>query len=659
VAAGEKQQVPLKPGLGKDTLWLVKSGDRVLGPFNTGEIIRRLRAKELVVIDEIISPQSRWRHVRDEQIFASVVDEIRTGLMTVRDDTEVGEGTGTPTITARGVNEDGTPVPISHGTSVGAATNARFDSSFNVSRISDAEIVSETEDVEHIHVASAREIEKPSPRGRAGRENGRESGDSSAPKKNSGVHSTLSYAPPGKDKKKDAIAFVSKTSRALWMLVIAAIVIIGASVYIFKIIPVKRAGQRSEEIARLRKEADRAWSRAEFLRAQKLYEQINREAHTDLETDLRQAILQLRVEGDTLSAKRRLQELVPRLMAPEAKTRARIALAVANLQSDEPLEAQNSLMALVREPEAGPIAYFNLGCAQAANGLRAEAIETLKKLDSHPSLSAPSRLLRALLSLKDGAPKVAANATDLDSSGTQPAFHQELYTIGTVADWLEGNKKRSNQRLRMALDTDPMQTEEFFFDPLLYLEAVRWKQLLPYVHEYSNKAKSNGAKALYALALIKSDRRSEAQKFLAESLSPRMNDADLQTVSAYSLLTQGRDDEARGALKFTKSNQQEDAPMASAILDARLFERAGDRSSADAVWSDLAKRPHPPLAALVTAARLESQIATEKGIGAVERLKVLYPNSVLVEKLYDDVFDVANSTAGATGASPSEKGKAP
>ena len=37
-----------------------------------------------------------------------------------------------------------------------------------------------------------------------------------------------------------------------------------------------------------------------------------------------------------------------------------------------------------------------------------------------------------------------------------------------------------------------------------------------------------GATALYAIALIKSDLRPEAQQFLSESLSPRANDSDLQ-----------------------------------------------------------------------------------------------------------------------------------
>ncbi len=643
MTAIDKQQAPKKPALSKDTLWLVKSGDRILGPFVTGEIVRRLRSKELVVIDEIISPQSRWRHIRDEALFATVVDEIRTGLMTVRDDTEVGEGTGTPTIKSRSHGDDSTPIQqfvssktnsgaTQSGTNVGNAgnaTNAKFDSSYNVGRISDAEIVSETEEeVEKIHHASAREVERPVDKKRGGKES-----------KKSNVHSSLSYAPPGSDR--ESSTAVSKTSRALWSLVLVAVLVICASVYFFRIAPLKRAGARAEEVGRLRTEADRAWSRTEFLRSLKLYEQINREPHTDLESDLRQAILQLRIERETLAAKRRLEELIPKLTAPEAKMRARIALAVAHLQSDEPLEAQNALMKLVREPDSGPIAIFNLGCAQAATGLRAEAIQTLAKLNSHPTLSAPSRLLRALLHMKDGDAKLASNAADLEDQGDQPAWKQELYALSAASDWADGNKKRSNSRLRTALDTDPLQTEEFFFDPLLYFETIRWKQILTYVREFSTHSKSNGAKALYAMALIKSDRRPEAQQYLAESLSPRMNDSDLQAVSAFGLMTQGRDDEARGALKFTKTGHSEGTPLIASVLEARLCERATDKNCAETVWADVAKRSRPPLAAVVSVARVNSQIASEKTVSAIERLGVLYPHSVLVGKLRDEIADSA------------------
>ncbi|MDX9730501.1 MAG: hypothetical protein RBT63_01910, partial [Bdellovibrionales bacterium] len=631
-----------RPTPGKDSLWLVKSGDQVLGPMNTGEVIRLLRAKELVVIDEVIAPQSRWRHIRDEAIFAPVVEEIRTGLMTVRDDTEVdglGEG-GTPTVTAHADADELTPILDEHSVVQGHATQARFDSSINVSRISDAEVVSETEEREMIHHASAREIERPTP---SGKNNLRDGGE----KRN--IHSTLAYTPPGSKKKKakrDSSNLVSKTSRVLWVIVGVVVAVILTSVYIFNIAPARRAGLRSGNLAHVRLEADRAWQRAEFARALKLYDQINRESRPDLkvdfETTLRQAILKLRIEREALSAKRALEALIPKLPTTEAKARGRVALAVAQLQSEQPEEARAALEELVRDSDAGPVAFFNLAAAQTATGKNEAAIETLKKLENHPTLATPARLLRILVHLKKGESKLAAEvANEADDVKNLAAWRQEVFAMGAVADWSAGDKRRSNQKLRLALDADPFQTEEFFYDPLLYFEALRWREFLPHVKEHADRVKTNSARALHGLALVKADRRAEAQSLIAESLTTRSGDVDLQAVNAFSLMMQGRDDEARGTLRFTKlsrtgrdtgRDQDKRVPMISAILEARLCERAGDQNCADTVWSELAKRENPPVAALVSVARVDSQIATEQGAASVERLKVLYPNSVLVTR---------------------------
>lgn len=618
---------------GKDTLWLVKSGDRVLGPFATGEVIRRLRAKELVVIDEVIAPQSRWRHIRDEALFSSVVDEIRTGLMSVRDDTEVGES-GAETITNRG-SDDKTPrVEFQGGTGIhGSATNAKFDSSINVSRISDAEIVSESTEREVISHGGVRDLNREARSGKSG------GSSKSSGSKSSNVHSTLSYTPPS-GRESESGASVRKTSRALWGIVAVAVAILGASFYFFRVAPVKRAQQRALEVQELRKEADRAWSRGEFVRSQKLYEQINKEPHLDMETDLRAAILKLRLDRETLAAKRRLEDLMPRLTSSESKTRAKIALAIASLQSDEPLEAQNSLARLVREPESGPIAYFNLAVAQATSGLRPDAIQNLRKLETHTALGAPSKLLRSLLHLKDGQARPAANAVEIEDLRTAGAYRQEMLTIGAVADWLDGNKKRSMTRLKQALESDPFQTEEFYFDPLLYLEILRWKQILPLVKDFAERVKTNSAKALYALALVKADRKTEAASLINESLSAKTNDPEMQAANAYLLMLQGRDDEARAALKFAKPTQGETVPQAS-ILEARLCERAGDQNCSLQTWTALTKSDSAAastLAAQVAVARADSQIVSERSAQAVERLKVLFPNSIPVIKLYDDVI---------------------
>lgn len=611
------------PPVTKDTLWLVKSGDRVLGPFVTTEVIRRLRAKELVVIDEVISPQSRWRHIRDEAAFSSVVDEIRKGLMATRDDTEV--GTATPG-SGRGHEDDGPPTALISG----HATQAQFDAAMQPGRISDAELVSETDDRKPIHhQASVRDVKAP-----AGMSGSTDVGGRNRPV----VHSTLSYAPPGSTTAPPR--FFTRTSRALWLVIALAVVITAGGAAFLKWGPGRRAGGRMEEQARLRGEADRAWDRAEFARALKLYEQINREPHPDLETELRQAILMLRVERETLGAKRRIEELLPKL-PPDAKTRARMALALVALQSDEPQEAQTAFAKLVQEPDSGPIAYFNLACAQAALGRRDEAIQNLRKLESHASLEEPSRLLRALLHLREQQPRQAAAAVESPQPQSLAAWRQELFAIGAVADWFDGNKKRSTVRLRTALDTDPVQTEEFFHDPLLYIEAIRWKQMLPFIQDFAARAKTNGAKALLGLAMVKADRRGEAQSMIAESLSAKMNDEDLQAVNAYGLMVQGRDDEARAALRFVKNDKRgriakTDSYPIAAILEARLCERAGDQNCADMVWSELAKRSTPPVAAEVSVARIEGQMAKEKGAAAAERLKLRYPTSVPVDRLYDE-----------------------
>ncbi|MBL7688442.1 MAG: hypothetical protein JNJ49_10430 [Bdellovibrionaceae bacterium] len=594
-----------------DATWLVKSGDRILGPFSAAEVTRRLHSKELVVIDEVIAPQARWRHIRDEPQFAGVVDEIRKGLMTVRDDTEV--GTRTP-IMVREDSDEKTPVSL-----IANVTRARFDTNGDgvaTAKIQDAVIVSETQD-----------------RQRA--DKGKATG---------GFHSTLAYSPPTSAKTvTSSLGRISAapTSKVALGLVALAALAIGIGSYLVKGTSGKRsANGRSDEIVRLRSAADAAWNQGEFVRSLKLYEQINREPHSDLETDLRQAILTLRIERQTLAAKRKLEELLPRLNNQDAKIRARIALAVAQLQSDNPIEARNELSAIVREPGAGPIAFFNLACAQAASGLRGEAVQTLKKLETHPTLELPSRLLRALLFLKDGSYRQAGLALDISNPSSVVAWRQEVFAIGAAADWFDGNKRRSITRLRQALDTDPMQTDMFFHDPLVFLEAIRWSQWLVYIDEFVDRAKSNPSRALLAIALIKSDQRQEAQTLISESLGSRVNEPDLQAVNAYLYMTQGRDDEARGALRFARNEKASTMSALAAIMEARLCERSGDRNCADTVWTSLLRREPPPHAAMISQARIELQVSREKGAPMLERLRALYPNSTAVNELASQFSDI-------------------
>jgi Flp pilus assembly protein TadD len=73
--------------VGKSLPWLVKSGGRIMGPFSTKEVIEKLQGRELVVLDEISQPFSRWVYIRDERTFLKTVEELRMKSSRMSDDT--------------------------------------------------------------------------------------------------------------------------------------------------------------------------------------------------------------------------------------------------------------------------------------------------------------------------------------------------------------------------------------------------------------------------------------------------------------------------------------------------------------------------------------------------------------------------------------------
>ncbi len=111
------------------------------------------------------------------------------------------------------------------------------------------------------------------------------------------------------------------------------------------------------------------------------------------------------------------------------------------------------------------------------------------------------------------------------------------------------------------------------------------------------------------------------------SLSVKMNDADLQTVNAFGLMQQGRDDEARGALKFSRNEKSDSkGSILGMIIEARLFERTGDNTTALQIWSSIKGKPLFPVIAEVRLAQSESE---------KQSLLNRYPDSLLVRELFE------------------------
>lgn len=57
--------------------WLIKSANRVMGPFKYNEVVTGLHLKHFTVMDEISIPFGRWILIRDEQALQSAVKDVR------------------------------------------------------------------------------------------------------------------------------------------------------------------------------------------------------------------------------------------------------------------------------------------------------------------------------------------------------------------------------------------------------------------------------------------------------------------------------------------------------------------------------------------------------------------------------------------------------
>jgi hypothetical protein len=60
-----------------DSIWLVKSGGRILGPFTQAAIARQIEDKEISMVDEVMEPFRRWHMIRDCIAFADILETLR------------------------------------------------------------------------------------------------------------------------------------------------------------------------------------------------------------------------------------------------------------------------------------------------------------------------------------------------------------------------------------------------------------------------------------------------------------------------------------------------------------------------------------------------------------------------------------------------------
>ncbi|MES2801575.1 MAG: hypothetical protein V4654_03705 [Bdellovibrionota bacterium] len=86
-----------------DRKWMIKSENKVLGPYSYDQIEDLLKKKQISLIDEVRDMDTRWMYIREAETLKAIVDEIREELARVDDHTKTYQ-----TRTSQGLTKTGT-----------------------------------------------------------------------------------------------------------------------------------------------------------------------------------------------------------------------------------------------------------------------------------------------------------------------------------------------------------------------------------------------------------------------------------------------------------------------------------------------------------------------------------------------------------------------
>ncbi len=115
--------------------WLIKSENKILGPYSFDQILDLLRKKQISIIDEIRDPETRWLYVRENNEFKNIVEEIRKEIDSKQESTKTFQSVAGFT----GVTTSGYEDTVSK-----TKTDIVFDQQEENTQARDAEVVNET-----------------------------------------------------------------------------------------------------------------------------------------------------------------------------------------------------------------------------------------------------------------------------------------------------------------------------------------------------------------------------------------------------------------------------------------------------------------------------------------------------------------------------------
>ncbi|MCB9025095.1 MAG: tetratricopeptide repeat protein [Bdellovibrionaceae bacterium] len=591
-----------------ESLWLLKSSGRILGPYSLKKVSDLLRSKEIVPLDEVCLPKKRWQYLRDQKEFHRVIEEIR-----VQQIKSASENTET-----MGAQVDDMTASVTE-----ALQNAVSDElTGDIEPLNDE--LTQDIPIRDIIEDTARDV-------------------SDTGRMEEGIKSKR-YGTQEIAKKN-----VQSFSKTVWNFTFVTVVIVSVILLTnhFLIKPRNKNSMNLNDLTI----ANAFYTNGKYTEALKYYKKAYQSNPENKEPYIRYGTLLIALDRQTVEGKRILNEAME--FDPRNRVYSLAGMGLANLFEQDLNSAEKNFNEVLKLDPNLTSAIINLGWMAEINKDIKKAIEnyssSIIKGSGRLDNSAYIYLSKALISLwkETGNLKYLNEAKNnlLSIVDDRLDYRQEgLFLLSYIYSQLD-QAELFFETMEKLLDTDPYLTREHAHDLNVYHDGISWSAFFNMCEEiYKKHNQEASAVTLSGYCALRAEKFNIAEMRFTELVNIRTKNPLLLAHHAFFLQVMDRGSASAltlgKAIEENKKNKKYNLPL---VLQARSCQTEQDISCAIEKWQELSDKDEKSIEAKSYLVLLKAQQGQFSGLDSLVReARSISPNYAPAKYAETFLYDSKN-----------------
>ena len=583
-------------------IFLIRSSNEVLGPYNKEEIINLIKKGKISIFDEVTEPYKIWSYLENHKEFEKTVRSMNIQTRLTNFLTHISHRISISRTSSKA--SDKTQTLTERSQTIPNQNKEHYsDVSFNL-------VPEKTE----TYIKSSLKIKK--------KILSTEEKEKQAQKK---------LLKEQEEKKRKQIGFLVKLS---WKLIIlAGFSIIGLIIYNLSYLPIKEKNTLLEE---LNNQGKNYYKQGDFKKALPFFEKVQTHLTQKEKFTLSILLLQNDKLAEAILTKKEITN--QKILKKDTWT---LLEGLIHFYSRNYSKANKSFsdVILKNNNQTKSIAQLNLILSklenQQYNELRNEITELSKVSFNRGILW----YLRGLYLLKKKQFLELENylTTHLNLENKKTwiiEYKQELLFLLAYSYMKNEKPELVEATLKKSLNQDPYFVEEYQYDALIAKNKLNWNILYPYCKEtYNSHPESSMIQAFYGFCLIKINQLQKAKTYIKKANNQEADNSLFLSLQAYLLMAQNQNTQKIDQVFSLINNDSQSSKEnnLTLILKAHHLEKNRYWNSALGIWKDLNKRDINNLSALAGIS-YNSYNTEDKVTGDFYRKKVLniYPHYIKI-----------------------------